>query len=101
MGSNRRIQRCWFLRLKHGKTGSAASSKRVTALELERNALLSSLKDKSKSDSSRHSPEAARSLLQNFVEVSKTGNLRAVLKELIQKIIVLPTKGEFEIIWNF
>lgn len=78
--------------------------KRVTTLESERNALLLSLKEKSKSDSYRYSPEAARSLLHDFAEVSKTGDIRAmraVLKELIQKIIVLPTKGEFEIIWNF
>ena len=78
--------------------------KRVADLEAERDALSGQLKNDEKEKDTLLPPAEARSLLDDFVRLSGSGDvpvLRDVLFELIQRINVLPEKGKLDIVWNF
>ena len=52
----------------------------------------------------RLSEEKALSLLSSFDAVIETGEIdekRELLQELIKEIVILPMKGELDIVWNF
>ena len=77
---------------------------RLAALEKEREALNVQLKEEAAEQSTLLHPSVAQSLLADFVRVSDSGDtttLRIILRELVQRIIVLPEKGKLQIIWNF
>jgi hypothetical protein len=78
--------------------------KRIAELETERDALSNQLIDTKAETEKRLLPAKAQSLLDDFVLLSKSGDtqaLRNILFELIQRIDVLPEKGQLRIIWNF
>lgn len=77
---------------------------RVDKLETERDALAAQLEEDEDVKSSVLPPHVAQSLLQDFVSIAKSGDfavIRDTLFELIQRIDVLPEKGQLQIIWNF
>jgi site-specific DNA recombinase len=77
---------------------------RLAALEKERDALNAQLKEEAAEHSTLLHPSVAQSLLSDFVHVSDSGDttaIRNILRELIQRVIVLPEKGKLQIIWNF
>ncbi|MBR2214359.1 MAG: hypothetical protein IJ849_01215 [Selenomonadaceae bacterium] len=48
--------------------------------------------------------EALLSTLKKFIAVLESDNMeakRTIVQRLIRKIVVMPTKGELEIHWNF
>jgi site-specific DNA recombinase len=77
---------------------------RVEKLETERDALAAQLEEDEAVKSSVLPPHVAKSLLQDFVSIVDSGDfavIRDALFELIQRIDVLPEKGQLQIIWNF
>jgi site-specific DNA recombinase len=77
---------------------------RLAALEKERDALNAQLKEEATEQSTLLHPSVAQSLLSDFVHISDSGDttaIRNILRELIQRVIVLPEKGRLQIIWNF
>ena len=77
---------------------------RVDKLETERDALAAQLEEDEDVKSSVLPPHVAQTLLQDFVSIAKSGDfavIRDTLFELIQRIDVLPEKGQLQIIWNF
>ena len=87
-----------------GSIDSEEIKKRVSALEKERDALRATLDEEKKADVVKLKPREARSFLAELKSISGSGDvdaIRSVLLELIVRIEALPTKGEFNIIWNF
>ena len=77
---------------------------RVSTLETERDALYQQLKEDDAEQENLLPPAVARNLLQDFMAISDSGDIKAmrdILFELIQRINVLPEKGNLQIIWNF
>ena len=78
--------------------------KRIAELETERDALSNQLIDNKAEIETLLPPARAKSLLDDFVRLSESGDvqaLRNILFELIQRIDVMPEKGQLHIIWNF
>lgn len=82
-----------------------AISQRTNKLQLERTALQNTLRTLTEKDRApRLSENEAFVLLNTFDTVMASNSFddqRHLLQALIQKIIVLPVQGEFEILWNF
>lgn len=78
---------------------------RTQKLQSERDALQTTLNNMEvQQEDALLSEEKALSLLSSFDAVIGTGSMdekKELLQELIKEIIILPTKGELDIIWNF
>lgn len=78
---------------------------RTQKLQAERDALQTTLNNMEvQKEETRLSEEKALSLLSSFDTVIETGSMdekRELLQELIKEIVVLPVKGELDIVWNF
>jgi hypothetical protein len=77
---------------------------RIENLETERDALAAQLEEDEAMESAVLPPHVAKSLLQDFVSIIDSGDvmvIRDALFDLIQRIDVLPEKGQLQIIWNF
>ena len=78
---------------------------RTQKLQAERDALQTTLNNMEvQKEDTRLSEEKALSLLSSFDAVIETGEMdekRELLQELIKEIVILPTKGELDIVWNF
>ncbi|EGK59567.1 sensor histidine kinase/response regulator [Centipeda periodontii DSM 2778] len=78
---------------------------RTQKLQAERDALQTTLDNMEvQKEETRLSEEKALFLLSSFDAVIETGTMdekRDLLQELIKEIVVLPTKGELDIVWNF
>lgn len=87
-----------------GTIGIADIKERMAALEKEKTALTDQLKADTSEQSALLPSSVARTLLDDFVRVADSGDvklIRRVLCELIKDIIVLPDKGGIQIVWNF
>jgi site-specific DNA recombinase len=77
---------------------------RIAELEMERDALSTQLEDNKAETTTLLPPAKAHSLLDDFVCLSESKDIHAmrdIIFELIQRIDVLPEKGQLQIIWNF
>ena len=77
---------------------------RTTKLQNEKDALQKTLASMAPKHEKKLSAAEARPLLDEYffiMENGETDEKKALLHSLIKKIIVKPTVGEFDIIWNF
>ena len=77
---------------------------RLSVLEKERDALSIQLKEDDATQTVLLPPAAARSLLEEFAQISGSGDtslMHSILCELIQRIVLLPERETMQIIWNF
>ncbi|MBO6293313.1 MAG: recombinase family protein [Selenomonas sp.] len=77
---------------------------RLSDLEKERDALLATLKEKKRATVVKLKPATAHTLLHEFSALVGSGDteaMRDVLHELIARIVLHPTPGDVEIVWNF
>lgn len=77
---------------------------RTTKLQNEKDALQKTLASMAPKHEKKLSAAEARTLLDEYffiMENGETDEKKALLHSLIKKIIVKPTVGEFDIIWNF
>lgn len=78
--------------------------KRTQKLQEEKEGLQRTLSELTPIENTRLTLKEARTLLSTFDGVFSGDGIydkRQFLQSIIQRIIILPTKGEFDIIWNF
>lgn len=87
-----------------GSIGIDAIGRRTQKLQEEKSALQKTLNSMALPKDDRLSADEARSVLSECSAVLASDDMdakRAMLQRIIKKIIVKPTKGDLDILWNF